>query len=71
VVRAAGKEIVFGGTAFPAVNQLLSGQPAAVSALAVATGVDVEALTDVLIAKDICVGATATLLAGYRDLLTR
>jgi JmjC domain len=68
-VRAAGKEIVFAESAWPALRHLLSGRPAAIDKVTADTGVDAGFLTQVLFDEGICGELTRELATGYVGLL--
>lgn len=68
-VRAAGKEIVFAESAWPALRHLLSGRPAAIDKVTADTGVDAGFLTQVLFDEGICGELTRELATGYIGLL--
>lgn len=68
-VRAAGREIVFTGSAWPALRPLLSGRPVFIEKVAAETGVDAAALAKVLVDEAICAELTRELALGYSGLL--
>jgi hypothetical protein len=70
VILAAGKKITVPANALPALHPLLGGHPASIHEITRATGVDVAALADVLIAEGICAEVTPDLAEGYADMLT-
>jgi hypothetical protein len=69
VVRAAGAEIRFATRALPALSVLLSGAPTELAAVSAATGVDADALAEVLVAEGVCAEVTAELVSGYAGLM--
>ncbi len=68
-VRAAGREIVFAESAWPALRYLLSGRPVSIEKVSADTGVDATALATVLLDEDICAELTRELALGYAGLL--
>ncbi|MGB7796166.1 MAG: cupin domain-containing protein [Pseudonocardiaceae bacterium] len=70
IILAAGKKITVPAHALLALHPLLSGQPASIHEITRATGVDVAALADALIAAGICAEITPDLAEGYAGMLT-
>lgn len=70
IVQAAGKRITVPVSAMPALEQLLSGHPVGIGAIADQTGVDVHALSEVLINAGVCAEVTPALAAGYDGMIT-
>jgi hypothetical protein len=68
-VRAAGREIVFAESAWPALHPLLSGRPVAIDKVTADTGVDTAGLAKVLVDEGICAELTRELASGYAGLL--
>lgn len=69
-VRAAGKEIVFAESAWPALRHLLSGRPAAIDKITAGTGEDAAGLVKVLLDEGICAELTGELASGHVGMLT-
>jgi hypothetical protein len=70
IILAAGKKITVPAEALPALRPLLSGQPASIHEITIATGFDAAALADALITEGICAEITTDLAEGYAGMLT-
>jgi hypothetical protein len=68
VVSAAGKAITFAAKAGPALQSLLSGNPANLAQITQATGVNAALLAQTLVDEGLCAELTDELARGFTDL---